>query len=106
MQDRLKVLVIMLKRGSDGYYGSDIDGDGLIEYKITPISTIKDAEYNYTVTRYSEYIDTDKNQTYVMQDKESSDVIHIPEGEHGKLEITAYAEKVTVSESISIRQAY
>ena len=95
-----------VKRGSDGYYGSDTDGDGLIEYKITPISTLKDAEYSYSVTRYSEYIDTDMNQTIVMQEEDSNDVLFIPEGEHGKLEIAAYAEKDGESESISVRQAY
>ena len=95
-----------VKRGSEGYYGSDTDGDGLIEYKITPISTLRDVEYCYSVTRYSEYIDTDENQTFMMQEGDSNDVILIPEGAHGKLEISAYAEKDGESESITIRQAY
>lgn len=94
------------RRIHESFYGQDMDGDGLIEYKINPISTLEDAEYSYSVTRYSEYIDTEKNQTFVMQDKDSNDVLFIPEGEHGKLEITAYTEKDGESESITIIQAY
>ena len=94
------------RRIHESYYGQDMDGDGLIEYKIIPISTLKDTEYKFSVTRYSEYIDTDKNQTYVIQKEDSNDVIFIPVGEHGTIEITVFAEKDGKSENITIRQAY
>ncbi len=60
----------------------------------------------FPFARYSEYIDTDKNQILLMQENDSNEVLFILEGEHGKLEITSYAKKDWESKSIIIRQAY
>ena len=81
-----------IKRNSPGYYGVDEDGDGLIQYKIYPISTLKDVDYTYSVTRISDYDDDNKKQEYVMQEDDSNINLQIPEGEHGLLRITVFAE--------------
>ena len=93
-----------VKRGSYGYYGLDEDGDGFIKYKIEPISTLKKADYSYTVIRNSNNEDTNKSQEYQMQNDDINDIIYIPVGEHGRLDLTVYAtksDKVVMKKTVS-----